>query len=120
MERAKEIIETLAEQDGVNLAMIVSRDGFILELGAEREAPQEPETVGAAVSTYWSTVDAMGGELAAEVGLNSIVEFRGALLATSLLVQEDLILTVVADPQMNPATIRYLTCKFSELLETLL
>jgi predicted regulator of Ras-like GTPase activity (Roadblock/LC7/MglB family) len=100
--------------------MIVSRDGFILEMEAERSLAMEPESVGAAVSTFWSTADSMGNELEAGIGVNGLVEFKEALISTALLGSEELILTVVADKGTNPATIRYLTVKFSQLLEHLL
>ena len=119
MQQSKEIIETLAEQDGVNVAMLVSRDGFVLELAAARALDMEAETVGAIVSTYWASAEAMGRELKAAPVRSSIVELKDAVVATALLEQEDLVLTVVADSNTNLATMRYLTVKFAELLEAL-
>jgi predicted regulator of Ras-like GTPase activity (Roadblock/LC7/MglB family) len=116
MEKAKPILETLAQQEGINLAMIVSRDGFILEMETAREVPAEPDTIGAAVSTFWNTLDSLGKELEAGGGLTGIFEFKGAQVSASLIPEEDLLLTVVADKKANPAMVRYLTYKFSELL----
>jgi predicted regulator of Ras-like GTPase activity (Roadblock/LC7/MglB family) len=116
MDQVKTIVETLAQEEGVNLAMVVSRDGFILEMQSAQKLAFEPETLGAAVSTYWNMADGMGKELTAEDGLNSVVEFRNATVATALIEEEDLLLTVVADKKANPAMIRYLTSKFTHLL----
>jgi predicted regulator of Ras-like GTPase activity (Roadblock/LC7/MglB family) len=110
-------MEALVQEEGVDMAMIVSRDGFILEVETGRDLAVEPEQVGAMVSTFWATADGMGKELAAGLGLNGLVEFKEALVSTALLVDDDLILTVVADKHLHPATIRYLTVKFSELLQ---
>lgn len=120
MKQAKDYLEALAREDGVDLAMVVSRDGFIIELEAARTPEIEPETIGAAVSTYWATADRMGIELGAGQGLNGLFEFKDAVVATSLMAQNDLILTVAADRRTNPATIRYLTARFSQLLEQVL
>mgnify|MGYP001826824138 CR=1 FL=1 len=116
MDQVKTALDTLVEQEGINLAMIVSRDGFIVEMQKGRDLTTDPETIGAALSTFWDHTDSMGKELTAKTGLNSIVEFQGAVVATSLIEAEDLLLAVVADPKTNPATMRYLTAKFSELL----
>lgn len=120
MREARETIETLAQQEGVNLAMIVSRDGFVIEYGVGRELPIEPEPLGAVVSTYWTTVDAIGRELSAGQGNNGLVECGDAVISTALIANEELILTVVTDKETNPAMIRYLTVKFSSLLEQML
>ncbi len=120
MEQTKDVLETLAQQQGVNVAMIVSRDGFILEMETGRGMSMEPETLGAAVSIYWTTADSMGRELEAGLGLNGLIEFKDALISTALLEENDVILTIVADRNVNPATIRYLTTKFSQLLEYML
>jgi predicted regulator of Ras-like GTPase activity (Roadblock/LC7/MglB family) len=116
MEQAKSVIESLAREEGVSLAMIVSRDGFILEMEAAPGLTTEPETVGAVVSSYWASADSMGLNLELGGGLNGMIEFDGAVVSTALIKEEDLILTLVTDRSMHAATARYLTVKFSELL----
>ncbi len=116
MDKVRSILETLSQQEGVNLAMIVSRDGFIIDLQTARELPADPEIIAASVSSLWGAGDVLGHQLAAERGVNTLIEFRGALVSTTVLDREDLLLAVVSDQQSNPATMRYLTAKFSELL----
>lgn len=116
MEKAKPILEMLASQEGVNLAMVVSRDGFIVEAHSARKLPTEQETISAAVSTFWEHAGSLGRELSAEQGCNALVEYKNALVSTTLIESEDLLLCVVADSTTNPATMRYLSTKFSELL----
>ncbi len=120
MRQAKDYLEVLAREEGVDFAMVVSRDGFIIEMEAARPPHLEPETIGAAVSTYWATADRRGSELGAGGGVNGIFEFKDGIIATSLMAENDLILTIAADRRTNPATVRYLTTRFSQLLEQVL
>jgi predicted regulator of Ras-like GTPase activity (Roadblock/LC7/MglB family) len=108
-------VEALAEQEGVNLALVLSRDGFILE-SEEGKETVDPEAVGVAVTTLWRAADEAGIEIELGAGANGLLEYKDGLLSTAVVRDADVILAIVADRDMNPATIRHLTVKFSELL----
>ena len=116
MDRVRTILGTLAEQAGVNMAMIVSRDGFVVEVESARELPGDAESIGASISSFWNVTDRLGDELAARLGLSCLLRYRRGVVGTAFIPEEDLLLAVYADRATDPAAMRYLTTKYSALL----
>lgn len=104
MAKSKELLEDMVKVDGINAAVIVSRDGFVID-GVSNRGSLDTDTVGAVISAGTGSSEVMGRELNVGVMTQGMIEFTGGLIIMSL-VGLDAILAVVADPKANLGYVR--------------
>ena len=104
MAKSKELLEDLVKVDGINAAVIVARDGFVID-GVSNRGSLDTDTVGAVISAGTGSSEVMGRELNVGAMTQGMIEFTGGLIIMSL-VGLDAILAVVADPKANLGYVR--------------
>lgn len=100
--RAEEILKELAKTDGVHEALVVGRDGFVIDNTGDMNA----ETVGAIVSTAIGAVEAMGRD-ADQGGLfEFMAEFKEGVMIVAPIGREA-VLGIVANSDANLGRVRH-------------
>lgn len=96
-------LSTLVKVDGVATAVVVGRDGFVINsAGANNDA----EAIGAVISTGFGSSESMGKELAVGRIGQLMAEFeRGVLVSAPI--GDEAILAVVTAPGANLGHVRY-------------
>lgn len=105
MAKTKEVLGELVKVDGVNAAVIVARDGFVID-GVSNRGNLDADTVGAVISAGTGSSEVMGRELNVGAMTQGMMEFTDGLIMMSL-VGLDAILAVVADPKANLGYVRF-------------
>lgn len=103
MDELRQRLALLAGIDGVQAAIAVSRDGFILEAATSGEL--DTEAVGAIVSTGVSVTENIGNDLNLGTMRQCMLEYGNGLVLISLL-GNDAILAVTAGAGINLGHIR--------------
>lgn len=100
----KDVLKDLAMTQGVNAAVVVGRDGFVID-SVHAEEGIDTGALGAVISAGLGSAEVMGGEL--EVGgmTNGMFEFDDGIIIMSL--AGDAILAVVADAEANLGMVRH-------------
>jgi predicted regulator of Ras-like GTPase activity (Roadblock/LC7/MglB family) len=101
----KEQLQDLVQVEGINTAVIVGRDGFVIE-GITSGSSLDIEAVGAVVSTGIGASEVMGRELGVGAMSVGMLEFKDGVIEMSF-VGRDAILAVVADSSANLGNVRY-------------
>jgi predicted regulator of Ras-like GTPase activity (Roadblock/LC7/MglB family)/CheY-like chemotaxis protein len=104
MSTTHEILQDLVKISGVNTAVIVGRDGFVID-GVSNGGSLDTETVGAVISAGIGSSEVMGRELNVGIMNQGMMEYADGLIMMSL-VGGDAILAVVADTQVNLGYVR--------------
>ena len=105
MASLKEQLQDLIQVEGINTAVIVGRDGFVIE-GITSGGALDIEAVGAVVSTGIGASEVMGRELGVGSMSVGMLEFKDGVIEMSF-VGSDAILAVVADGSANLGNVRY-------------
>jgi len=105
MAKTRELLEELVKVDGVNTAVIVGRDGFVLE-GVSQGGKLDAETVGAVISAGTGSSEVMGRELNVGAMTQGMMEYADGLIMMSL-VGTEAILAVVANTKANLGYVRF-------------
>jgi predicted regulator of Ras-like GTPase activity (Roadblock/LC7/MglB family) len=105
MANTNELLEELVRVDGVNTAVIVGRDGFVID-GVSHGGKLETETVGAVISAGTGSSEVMGRELSVGIMTQGMMEYSDGMIMMSL-VGNDAILAVVADEKANLGYVRF-------------
>jgi predicted regulator of Ras-like GTPase activity (Roadblock/LC7/MglB family) len=100
----RQVLTELVKTDGINTAVVVGRDGFVLEGVSERSA-LDTEAVGAIISTGIGSAEVMGGELRVGTMTQSMFEYNDGVIVLCL--AGEAILAVVADPKANLGMVRF-------------
>ena len=98
-----QILNDLVKSGGVKTAVVVGRDGFVID--GVSNGFLDTETVGAVVSTGIGSSEVMGRELNVGVMTQGMMEYDDGLIMMTL-IGDAAILAVVADPQSNLGYIR--------------
>jgi|GEM_PF-404831 len=98
-----QILSDLVKAGGVKTAVVVGRDGFVID--GVSDGFLDTETVGAVVSTGVGSSEVMGRELNVGIMSQGMMEYDGGLIMMTL-IGDAAILAVVADPQSNLGYIR--------------
>lgn len=101
----KNLLGDLLRVEGVNAAVVVGRDGFVIE-GLAGGGRLDIEAVGAVISTGIGSAEVMGNALAVGEMSQAMVEYKGGVIVMGL-VTRDAILALVADQKANLGNIRY-------------
>jgi len=105
MPTLKEELTELVKIEGIATAVVVSRDGFVID-GASNGNSLDMEAVGAVVSAGIGSNVAMGRELHVGAIQQSLVEYEKGFIVATLL-GESGSLAVVADLKANLGHVRY-------------
>lgn len=104
MNNLSNLLSELTQVEGINTAVVVGRDGFIID-GAGN-GTIDAEAVGAVISTGIGSSEIMGKELGVGGMTQGMVEYANGIVMTSLL-GSDAVLAVVADLKANLGNVRY-------------
>lgn len=109
----KQILGEFLKLEGVSAAVVVGRDGFVIESAVSGK--MDIDALGAMASTGMGTSEAMGKELGKGEISQMLVELeRGPILMSPL--SPDEIIAIVADGVANVGRIRYELKKNKERL----
>jgi predicted regulator of Ras-like GTPase activity (Roadblock/LC7/MglB family) len=115
MASLKSQLADLLKVEGINAAVVVGRDGFVIE-GLSDAGDLDIEAVGAVVSTGLGAAEMMGRELGVGTMSVGMVEYKNGVIEMSLLGREA-VLAVVADTKANLGNIRYQVKKRTQDIE---
>ena len=105
MASLKQQLNDLLKVEGINAAVVVGRDGFVIE-GLTNGASLDVEAVGAVVSTGIGSAEVMGRELGVGTMSVGMLEYDQGIIEMSFLGREA-VLAVVADSNANLGNVRY-------------
>ena len=112
MADVKSILKALKDTQGINEALVVGRDGFVIESVGDMEA----EEVGAVISTAIGAIEAMGRDCEQGSLFEVMAEYKdGTMIAAP--VGRDAVLGVVAGTDANLGGIRHAVKKNMRELE---
>ena len=103
MANLKHQLNDVIKVDGITAAVVVGRDGFVIE-GLSSDG-RDVETVGAVISTGLGTSEVMGKELNVGVLTQSMVEFDNGVLVMGTL-GRDALLCLVCELGANLGNVR--------------
>jgi len=113
----KDLLNEILHIQGVNTAVVVGRDGFVIE-GASVRGKIDSDVIGAVISTGIGTAEVMGGELKIGAMTQSMFEYNDGVIVLGL--AGDAILAVVADAKANLGMVRYRIKKHSPQIAALM
>ena len=110
----KPLLEEFLKIEGVSTAVVIGRDGFVIESAVSGKV--DIEALGAMASTGLGTSEAMGSTLGKGELSQMLVELeKGPIILSPLSVADELI-AIVADTTANIGRIRYELKKNKERL----
>jgi hypothetical protein len=110
----KQILGEFLSVEGVTTAVVVGRDGFVIE-SATSSGKMDIDALGAMASTGIGTSEAMGRELGKGELTQMLVELdKGPIIISPL--SKDELIAIVADSTANLGRIRYEVKKNKERL----
>ncbi len=118
MANMKRLLSEFTQVEGINTAVVVGRDGFVIE-GVSNGANLDVEAVGAVVSTGIGASEVMGRELGVGAMTQGMAEYKDGVIVMSYLGREA-VLAVVADLNANLGNVRYQVKKRTTDLEAAL
>jgi uncharacterized protein len=105
MSQLTDLLNELVNVEGINSAVVVGRDGFVIE-GVASGTSLDADAVGAVISTGIGSSEVMGRELEVGAMTQGMVEYDEGLIVMALL-GEDAIVAVVADLNANLGNVRF-------------
>ncbi|MBM3173852.1 MAG: dynein regulation protein LC7 [Chloroflexi bacterium] len=115
MANTQEILNNLTKIEGIVAALLVGRDGFVIESSGDSKI--DTEAVGALVITARGAYEVMGKELDIGKATQIMAEFeRSAVMAAAI--GSDAVLAIVTGANANLGNIRYQVKRYSRELET--
>ena len=105
MANTKSLLSELVKVEGINAAVVVGRDGFVIE-GTTSGGRLDIEAVGAVISTGIGSSEVMGEALKVGEMTQAMVEYKEGVIVMGLLGRKA-ILAVVADSKANLGNVRY-------------
>lgn len=118
MATLKEELFELVKVEGVGAAVIVSRDGFVIE-SASNGSSLDMDAVGAVVSAGIGATEVMGNELHVGAIQQSMVEYEKGIIV-AILLGDAATLAIVADLKANLGNVRYQAKKRTAAIAALL
>ncbi len=103
MASLKALLGELVKVEGIRSAVLVGRDGFVIEGVSHSNLDMDP--IGAVVSTGLGASEVMGTELKVGELVHGMIEYTNGIVFVSYLGQA--ILAVVADGKANLGQIRF-------------
>ena len=109
----RHILNNLVEVEGIIAAVLVGRDGFVIEFAGESRI--DTEAVGALVTIAFSAFEGMGKDLKIGPVTQIMSEFERSMIM-AVAIGEDAILAVVAAANANLGSIRFQVKRYSREL----
>jgi len=103
MEELHKILEELVEVRGINVAVCVGRDGFVID--ASSTSSSDTEAIGAMVSTGMGSAESVGRELGLDEMDQAMMEYKNGIVMMTAL-GADALLAVVAAKDANLGGVR--------------
>ena len=103
MEKMHKILEELVEVSGIDVAVCVGRDGFVID--AASTGTSDTEAIGAMVSTGMGSAESVGRELGLKEMEQAMMEFKGGIVMMTAL-GSDALLAIVAAKDANLGGVR--------------
>lgn len=103
MEKLHKILEELVETAGIDVAVCVGRDGFVID--AASAGSSDTEAIGAMVSTGMGSAESVGRELGLKEMDQAMMEFKGGIVMMTAL-GKDALLAIVASKDANLGGVR--------------
>ena len=103
MNGLNQILTQLVEVGGIEVAVCVGRDGFVID--AASTGSSDAEAIGAMVSTGMGSAESVGRELGLEELDQAMMEYKGGIVMMTALGSEAL-LAVVAAKDANLGNVR--------------
>jgi uncharacterized protein len=105
MANIKTLLGELMKVEGINSAVVVGRDGFVID-GLTTGNTIDNDALGAMITTGIGSAEVMGSELKVGELTQGMIEYRnGIIVMTHLGAQA--VLAVVADLKANLGNVRY-------------
>jgi predicted regulator of Ras-like GTPase activity (Roadblock/LC7/MglB family) len=104
MANLKNQLNDFAKVEGINAAVVVGRDGFVIE-GISNDGKLDVEMVGAVISTGLGSSEVMGRELRVGALTQSMIEFDDGVLVMGTL-GKDSLLCLVCQQGANLGNVR--------------
>ncbi len=104
MANLKSQLSDLVKVEGINAAVVVGRDGFVIE-GISNDGKLDVETVGAVISTGLGSSEVMGKELGVGALSQSLIEFDNGVLVMGT-IGKDALLCLVCSTGANLGNVR--------------
>jgi predicted regulator of Ras-like GTPase activity (Roadblock/LC7/MglB family) len=105
MASVKDQLAELAKVEGITSAVVVSRDGFVIE-GVSSNGDIDNEAVGAVISAGMGSSAVMGSELKVGSMSQMMVEYERGVIVVNFL-GDEAVLATVADLRANLGNVRY-------------
>lgn len=106
----RQILNNLIEVEGIIAAVLVGRDGFVIESAGESRI--DTEAVGALVTIAYSAYEAMGKELNIGGVTQIMSEFERSMIM-AVAIGEEAILAVVTGANANVGSVRFQVKRYS-------
>lgn len=100
--RSEQILKDLIKTDGVHEALVVGRDGFVIDHAGDMDS----ESVGAVVSTAIGAVEAMGRDAEQGSLFELMAEYKDGVIIVAP-VGRDAVMGIVAEAGANLGRIRH-------------
>jgi predicted regulator of Ras-like GTPase activity (Roadblock/LC7/MglB family) len=114
----KQMLSRFLSIPGVRQAILVGRDGLIIE-GLARDSKDDMEAVGALMTSGFSTAEALGQEIARGSVVGLLMEYEHGLVSVDPLGEFALMITL-SDNASNIGRVRHLVkASRGEILEAL-
>jgi predicted regulator of Ras-like GTPase activity (Roadblock/LC7/MglB family) len=118
MANLKDMLGDLSKVEGISAAVVVSRDGFVIE-GVTQNGKFDGEAVGAVISAGIGSSQVMGNELKVGTVSQMMIEYKGGMILVSFL-GDSAVLATVSDLSANLGNVRYQVKKRSQAIEAAL
>ncbi len=99
------ILTKIVNMEGISAAVVVSRDGFVIE-GITSGEDSDVDAIGAVISTGVGSSETVGDQLNVGGMVQSLVEYANGIVMMSL-IGEEAILAVTTDLKINLGHVRY-------------
>lgn len=110
MEELHTMLEELVTARGIDVAVCVGRDGFVIDSASTGKA--DTEAIGAMVSTGMGAAESVGRELGLAEMNQTMMEFKNGIIMMTVIGQEAL-LAIVASNDANLGQIRLQVRKYA-------
>jgi uncharacterized protein len=115
MSNDKTILRDLNKVEGIHEALIVGRDGFVIQ----HEGDMDADSAGAVMSTVIGSVEAMGRDLSVGGVFEIMAEYKNGVVIVAP-IGRDALLGIAANEGANLGMIRHSVKKSMRELETAL
>ncbi|MBN8706732.1 MAG: roadblock/LC7 domain-containing protein [Bacteroidetes bacterium] len=118
MESIKPFLSNLTSIDGILAAVVIGKDGFVIESMANTDL--DTEAVGGIISGGIRTTAEMGKDLSVGALHQSMIEYDNGILLSKVINEGGTILAIVASDKALVGNVRYQLNKFGDQIAKIL